>query len=175
MFTGKMYHPWCRERRKNYDRQNLRTWKGKLQSFSPCSSLARLFRMKVQRTVAKTRKQIYPRPLPPTVGCFCCYHISFHGLQSKARAIAIRSGKIIRWRFFLKGRLYSRFWPPDSWDPLPPTSVSKPLRDEGQRSKKIALGQSLSILASRQAISSCVTSSAGLVAPSRMLNLIVPA
>lgn len=49
------------------------------------------------------------------------------GLRSRARAMAIRS----KWEWVPQSRNKNsgdvRFWPPESWDPFPPTSVSKPL------------------------------------------------
>ena len=102
-----------------------------------------------------------------------------------------------RWRYVLgteivnkwfKLQLYSkhsRFWPPESCEPFPPTSVSKPLRirqfwTSRRTSKNPYWGKVLmksKILASRHAasISSWVTSFSGLIAPRRILNRIVPA
>jgi hypothetical protein len=109
------------------------------------------------------------------------------GLRRRARAIAMRS-EANRNRSAKQEYDYyivlSRFCPPESCAPLPPTSVSKPLvcchQPKSSNSRRTYSGRDLMnsrILALRQtaSISSCVTSSMGFVAPNRILKRIVPA
>lgn len=49
------------------------------------------------------------------------------GLRSRARAMAIRSEHAHQYRTTYACQKNARFCPPESCEPLPPTSVSKPL------------------------------------------------
>lgn len=50
------------------------------------------------------------------------------GFRMSARAIATRSNQRMSYAFYGK-RENIRFWPPDNWEPLLPTAVSKPLHE----------------------------------------------